>query len=145
MKHIHWCNWEHHRRHRRHGGRIPILVVGHTAYALEFNRRLKLSATNNVGGKPLSLAIAFRDQHGNSMPTAPTPDSPPTWTNTTPADETLTVSTDGLSCQATAVAAGTDEIDLTVIVGGKTFSASLAVTVTPEVPVLTSVEIVPAA
>lgn len=104
-----------------------------------------MAAVNTVGGAPLALAIAFLDQHGNPMSTAPTPDSPPTWTNTTPADETLSVAADGLTCQATAVAAGTDEIDLTVVVGGKSFAASLAVTVAAEPQVLTSVEIVPAA
>lgn len=101
-----------------------------------------MAATNTVGAAaPLGLAIGFLDQHGNPMQVNPTPDSPPTWTNTVPADETLAVSADGLTCAATAVAAGADEIDTSVIVGGKTFGASIAVTVVAQPQVLTSVVI----
>ena len=101
-----------------------------------------MAATNTIGAAaPLALAIGFLDQHGNPMTVAPTPDSPPTWTNTVPADETLVASADGLTCAATAVAAGADEIDVSVTVGGVAFKAALAVTVVAQPQVLTSVEI----
>lgn len=103
-----------------------------------------MATVNTVGGPPLSLAIAFLDQNGQPMATTPKPDSPPAWSNTTPASETLAASADGLTCTDTAVAAGTDTVNLSVVVGGKTFSASLNVTVSPAPQVLTSVEIVPA-
>jgi uncharacterized protein YjdB len=75
------------------------------------------------------------------MAVTPTPDSPPTWTNTNPSAETVAAATDGLTASATAVAAGTDTITMTAIVGGTSFSASIDVTVT-EAQRLTSVQIV---
>lgn len=96
-------------------------------------------------GQTAPLSIAFLDQSGNPMATTPTPDSPPSWTNTSPTIETLTVADGGLTATLTALAAGDDEVSLTVVVGGQTFTASVAVTVTAEAPpaqVLTSVGIV---
>src|SRR5690242_3219120 len=140
MKHkFHWHSHEHYRRHR-HGH--PVLIVGNRLYTLEPNRRLHVAATNTIGAAaPLALAIGFLDQNGHPMLATPTPDAPPTWTNTVPADETLAVSADGLTCAATAVAAGADEIDVSVTVGGVAFKAALAVTVAAQPQVLTSVEI----
>jgi hypothetical protein len=139
-----WHSWHDHFYHQ-HRPAHPVLVVGHIAYALEPNRRIRLMATiNTVGSAPLNLTIAFLDQHGQPMQAAPKPDAVPTWTNTTPADETIAPSADGLSCTATAVAPGLDEIDVSVVVGGVTFKAALPVGVAPAAQVLTSVEIVPA-
>lgn len=102
-----------------------------------------MAAINTVGAAtPLGLAIAFFDQHGNPMATAPTPDSPPTWSNTNPASETLTVAADGLTASATAVAAGVDTVTMTAIVGGNSFSANIDVTVSALVQVVTSAQIV---
>lgn len=92
-------------------------------------------------GHGLDLSIIYLDQNGNPMLTTPTPDGPPTWTQTTPATETLVVAPDGLTAQATSVAVGTDSISLNVSVGGSTFSASLLVNVTTAPQVLTSVAI----
>ncbi len=92
-------------------------------------------------GHTIELAIAYLDQNGNPMLTTPTPDAPPTWTNTTPATETLKVAPDGLSAEADPVAAGTDVVNLSLVVGGATFSASLSVEVDPAPQVLTSVNI----
>lgn len=99
-------------------------------------------ATTFTVGQSLPLSLAFLDQNGAPMAPPPTPDIPPVWSNTTAATETLTVADDGLSAIATAVAAGTDVINVSVTSGGVVFSASLAVTVMAAPQVLTSVEIV---
>lgn len=101
-----------------------------------------MAATNAVGAAvPLGLAIAWLDQHGNPMAVTPTPDSTPTWTNSNPAAETVAAAADGLTAAATAVAAGTDTITPVAIVGGTSYSANIAVTVT-EVQKLTSIQVV---
>lgn len=100
-------------------------------------------ATTYTVGQTLPLSLSFLDQNGNPIgPPPPTPDSPPSWSNTTPATETVTASPDGLTASALALAAGTDTINVTVVVGGQTFNAALAVTVMAQALVLTSVEIV---
>lgn len=99
-----------------------------------------MATTLSVGHK-LNMSIGFFDQHGNPMLTAPTPDTPPAWSNTTPATESIAPSADGLTCVGTPVAAGSDTVNLIVTVGGNNFSASLDVTVTAEAQVLTSVAI----
>lgn len=102
-------------------------------------------ATTDTVGQTLPLSIQYLDQHGQPMQTVPTPDAPPSWSNTTPATETLTVAADGLTATALAVAAGTDTINLSLAVGGQTFTASLAVTVAAQPQVLTSIEVVASA
>jgi len=92
-------------------------------------------------GHQLALSILFLDQRGNPMLTAPTPDAAPSWSNSTPATETLAAAADGLSAVATTVAPGTDTVSLSVVVGGVTFSATLGVEVDAEPQVLTSVGI----
>lgn len=93
-------------------------------------------------GHTLALSISYLDQNGNPMLTTPAPDAAPTWSNTTPATETLTASADGLTASAVALAAGTDSIALSLAVGGVTFQAALAVEVDAVPQVLTSVAIV---
>lgn len=90
-------------------------------------------------GHTTALAVIYLDQHGNPMLVNPTADSI-TWSNTTPAAETLVQNADG-TATATAVAPGVDEIDLAVVVAGLTFNATLAVEVDAEPQVLTSVSI----
>lgn len=85
--------------------------------------------------------VVFLDASGNPMLTAPKVDSPPVWTNTTPATETLVVAPDGLTAEGTTLAVGTDSIGVTVVVGGASFTASVAVTVDALPQVLTSVAI----
>lgn len=99
-------------------------------------------ATTLMVGQKLPLSIAFLDQNG--LPIVVTPDSPPVWGGTVAADN-LAVAPDGLTATLSAVDTGDDVLTLTVIAGGKTFSASLDVTITPAVvvPVLTTVQIVP--
>lgn len=92
-------------------------------------------------GHTLGLALAFLDQNGNPMLVAPVPDAAPTWTDTTPATETLAVDASGLTATGTPLVPGTDTINVSVTVGGTVFSASLDVNVTEAPQVLTSVVI----
>jgi hypothetical protein len=87
------------------------------------------------------MSIVYLDQNGNSMLTTPRADAAPTWSNTTPATETLKPSADGLTCEADAVAAGSDVVSLSISVGGAAFAASLSVTVEAAPQILTSVQI----
>lgn len=94
-------------------------------------------------GHKLNMAIAFTDQNGNPMLTAPTLDSPPSWSDSNAATETLTPAADGLSCVGTPVAPGTDVVSLVVVAGGVSFSATLTVTVDAAPQILTAIAIVP--
>ena len=100
-----------------------------------------MALTMNIG-QSVALSIAYLDQNGQPMTVQPTPDAPPTWTAGDPAVDTLTVAADGNSATDLALAAGADTLTLSVTVGGKTFGATLALTVVPPPQVLTSVEIV---
>lgn len=150
---FHYKNWnwhKHHRSHRhprsRHHARVVLVVLVDGVEVLFAviapGRKERLMTTVTVGHS-IALAIAFLDANGNPMLTTPTPDSPPVWSNTTPATETLVAAADGLSAVATSVAPGTDAISLTVPVGGASFAASLSVEVDAAPQVLTSVQIVP--
>ena len=98
--------------------------------------------TVNVGHS-VDDTIVYLDQNGNPMLVAPTPDAPPVWTNTpsTPAVDTFTVAADGSSAVLAATAVGADTVNLTVTVGGKTYTATQAVTIAAAPQVLTSVSI----
>ena len=93
-------------------------------------------------GQSLPLSIQFLDQNGHEMAVTPTPDAPPAWTNGNPAVDTLTVSADGLSASDLGVSAGADTIGVSLSVGGVSFAASDAVTVTAAPQTLTSIAIV---
>lgn len=94
-------------------------------------------------GHTVSFSILYLDASGNPMLVTPTPDSPPVWANApSPAGATtFTVGPGGLTASDVAVAAGTDTISLTVVVGGVTFTATDGVTVSPAPQVLTSIAI----
>ena len=92
-------------------------------------------------GHKLNMSLSFLDQNGNPMLVDPTPDSPPTWTDSTSATETLSAASNGLSCVATPIAVGTDVVTVDVVVGGVTLAATLDVTVSAEPQVLTSIVI----
>lgn len=100
-------------------------------------------ATTLAVGHKLELAIMFLDQNGNPMLTTPTPDTAPTWANTTPATEVLTPAASGLTAEGIPAAPGSDTVTLNVTVGGVAFTATLDVTVTASPQVLTSVGIAP--
>jgi hypothetical protein len=113
----------HHHRHHHHQGTIYMgtvtLTVGHTA----------------------AFSLVFLDQNGNPMLTTPTPDAPPTWTDTTPATGTLTVAPSGLTASEVALAAGGDTVSVDLTVAGVDFKASIDVVVQAAPQVLTSVQI----
>jgi hypothetical protein len=134
------------RRHRRR----PVVVLRirdlndpfaeEISVILKPNREENLMTTLSVGHK-LQLAILYLDQNGNPMVTTPVADAPPSWTNSTPTTETLVVAGDGQTAVATAVAPGSDTINLSLDVGGVAFSATLAVTVQAAPQVLSSIAI----
>ncbi len=92
-------------------------------------------------GHTASLSISYFDANGNPMLTTPTPDAAPVWSNGDATIDTLTASADGLTAQDVAIAAGSDTVSVSVVVGGVTFSATLAVVVQAPPQVLTSVAI----
>jgi hypothetical protein len=118
------------------------LFVDDVGCILEPNERTLLMQTVNVGHK-INMTIAYFDQIGNPMLTTPVPSSPPAWSNTNAAAETLVPAADGNSCVATAIAPGSDTVNLSLMVGGQTFAASLAVEVQAAPQTLTSIQIVP--
>lgn len=142
----HWPIWpppwvKRHIRHP-HGHHVcPVLTIGDLAIDLLPQETIHMATTLTLG-QTVPLSISYLDQNGQPMTTAPTPDAPPVWANGDPTVDTLTVAPDGNSATDLAVAAGADTITVNLSVGGKSFSASLAVTVIPPPQVLTSVEIV---
>lgn len=90
-----------------------------------------------------NMSIIFKDTNGNPMQVTPTPDAPPLWSGApAPAGAaTLAASANGLTAVETAVAAGTDTVSLSVVVGGRTFTATLPVSITAAAQVLGSVDI----
>ena len=99
-------------------------------------------ATMQNVGQTTPLSIRYLDENGQPMPTDPTPDFPPVWSQTNTAVDLLTPAADGLTASAKGVVAGSDTIKMDVSVGGKSFSATLDMTVNAVAPVPTSVEIV---
>jgi hypothetical protein len=100
-----------------------------------------MAVVYNVG-QQLPMALQAFDQFGKPMPMPPL-DGVPSWTNTTPAVETLAPSSDGMSANATAITAGGDTVSCQLSSGGVSFSASINVTVQAVPSVLTSIEIEP--
>ena len=98
--------------------------------------------TDVTVGHTVVDTIVYLDQNGNPMLTTPTPDSPPTWANlAAPTIDTMTVSADGSTDTVNAVGAGVDTVTVTVVVGGKSFTASQQLTISPAPQVLTSIAI----
>jgi hypothetical protein len=100
-----------------------------------------MSTVNVNVGHTVSMSLIFLDQNGNPMLTTPAPDSPPVWSDTTPATGTLTAAASGLTAQEVALAVGADEVDVSVIVSGVTFTALVDLNVQAAPQVLTSVGI----
>lgn len=98
------------------------------------------NVTVNVG-HTVSFTLVYLDQNGNPMLVTPVPDAPPVWSDTTPATGTLTVAPSGLTASELALVAGTDVVNVAVIVGGTTFSALVDLTVQAAPQVLTTVQI----
>ena len=121
---------------RRQNGRIIRFAE------LEPNRRIILNPVTVNVGHTVSMSIEYLDTNGNPMLVTPTPDAAPTWTDTTPADATLTVAPGGLTATDLAVAVGSDLVNLSLSVGGVSFAASQGITITAAPQVLGSIEIV---
>lgn len=136
------------RFHVRRRQRPSFLLLVITTNAAEFGvelepfERAQMSTAVNVG-HTVGLKIAFLDTNGNPMLTPVTPDTPPVWSNSSPAVGSLAAAGDGLSATESAIAPGTDVVSLSVTVGGKSFSATLAIDVSAAPQVLGSVQIVP--
>jgi hypothetical protein len=92
-------------------------------------------------GHEIECTIIYLDANGNPMQVAPTPDSSPAWTSTGAPVDSLTVSSDGTVCDVTALAAGADALNLTVTVGGNSYTASLPFTVEAPPQELASISI----
>jgi len=113
-------------------------TVNNQSLVLLPNRKNVMALTKLSIGHNAVFSITFLDQNGNPMLTPTTPDSVPTWSNTTPATETITVAGDGLSAQGTTVAVGTDTVSVVAVVGGVTFNASADIEVDAAPQVVTS-------
>lgn len=96
--------------------------------------------TLNVGHTD-TMVLQQVDTNGNPMLTPVPYDSPPAWSQVTPATDSMAPSADGTQNVVTAVAAGTDTITATAVVGGKSYTASVALTVTPAPQVLGGIKI----
>lgn len=137
--------WEEQRRRERqrhpnrHHFRVLLTVNGVSIF-LQPEETTHMAVKLSLG-HTLSLSLAYTDQHGNPMLTKVDPDGPPQWSDTTPATETLTVAADSMSATGTPLVAGSDTVNVSVVVGGQTFTASLDVTVIPEAQVVSGVAI----
>lgn len=121
--------------------RVHVLLdIEGTCIVLYPDEEVHLTTTLNVGHKA-ALAIVFLDQNGNPMLTPQAADATPSWTHGSDTVDKLVPSADGLTCEVDATAEGSDVIGLSLSVGGKSFSATLNLNVTPEPQVLTSVAI----
>ncbi len=98
------------------------------------------NVTVNVGHN-VSFSLLFLDQQGNPMLVTPTPDAPPVWSDTTAATGTLTAAANGLTASEVALAAGTDTVNVSLMVGGVVFPGSIDVTVQAVPQILTSIAI----
>ena len=136
-RHTWWQPW-HHYRHKWH----LVLTVQGVSVFLTPMEKVHMAVTLAIG-HTLGLALTFLDQNGNPMLTTPVPDATPVWSDTTPATETLVADASGLTATGTPVAVGQDTINVSLAVGGVTFTAALDVTVTAAAQVLTSVAIAP--
>lgn len=99
-------------------------------------------ATVNAGHQ-VTATYKILDQNGQPMLTQPALDSPAVWTDTpSPSGATTNVvSADGTTDVVTAVAVGSDTVGLTVVIGGKTFTDSALITITPAPQVASGVQI----
>jgi hypothetical protein len=135
-------NRHHHLHHRRHHHRHVILFVNGVGVVLDEQKENKLMLELTLGhGIAATLTVLDADLNPMLKPVAFA--SPPVWTQTTPATDTMIVSADGLSDNGTTVAVGTDSWTVTATLPGQTtpVTASLAITVDAKEQVPTSIRI----
>lgn len=139
-----------HRHHRHHKEYVLFVVVHRDEHRnliskseilLIPNKEVKMADINATVGHTITYAIGYLDAQGNPMMTAPVPDSPPAWSNSTPATGTLVASADGMTAVETAVAPGSDIVSLSLVVGGVKFGATQGLIVVAPAQVLTSIAI----
>lgn len=94
-------------------------------------------------GKTVNLAIEYLDQNGQPMELLPQR-ATPAWAQLDNTVQDLIASADGESATATGLKAGTDTVQVTVVVGGQTFTATMNAEVVEVVPTqtLTSIAII---
>lgn len=98
--------------------------------------------TDVTVGHQVVDTLVFLDQNGNPMQAPVTPDSPPVWANVADASvDTFTVSADGSTATVVAKSAGVDSVSVSVIVNGKTFTASQQLTLHDAPQVVSAVAI----
>ena len=139
-----WGRFHHSLRWRRHRHHIRvILIVGNVAVEIPADGVIHVATSLNVG-QTVPLSISYLDQNGQPMVPTPTPDSPAAWSQLDPTIQDLIAAQDGNTATATGLKAGSDTLQLTVIVGGQTFVATMDAVVNAVVPAqtLTSVNIV---
>ena len=132
--------------HRRHYHPRVVLFIDGYGHELNPHRRTCFM-TQVTAGHKITYTIAYLDENGRPMITTPTPDGPPSWSNapSAPGIDTLTPSADGSSAVLQTNpgdADSTDTVSMTVLVGGRSFSASDSVAISAAPQVLTSVELV---
>jgi hypothetical protein len=132
----------HHGRRRHHHHRHPEvwLTVGDVSVLLNSTETTHMASTFAMN-QIVNLSIQALDASGNVL-TGVVFDSPPAWTDDAPATATLVASADGTTAVLTPVAPGTLNVGLTAIVGGVSFTAALAETLTAAAPTVASVQIV---
>src|SRR5271165_4473895 len=81
---------------------VALTVNGITVF-LQPQETTLMAVTLSIG-HTLTMSLSFLDQSGNPMLTMPVPDAAPTWTDTTPATETLVAAASGLTCVGTPIA-----------------------------------------
>lgn len=141
--------WRHHRRHHLRPHYVELRVkMFYRGRSRVIERRILIPNGETIMnpvtlsiGHAAALSLVFLDQNGNPMQAAQAPDAPPAWADDTPATATLVVGPGGLTATETAVAAGNDNVSVSLAVGGVQFKASLGIIVSPAPQVLTSVEI----
>ncbi len=122
---------------------MAIIINGDLAVELIPKGTVHMAATQDVG-QTTSFSIAYFDQNGQPMAATPTPDAPPSWSQSDPAVDTLTASADGNTATALGIAAGSETIEVDLAVGGQSFKATIDMVVNAVVPtqILASIGIV---
>lgn len=135
----HFNRWNQRRRSKRY---IVVLVIGSFAVELIKGDRIIMATTIKVG-QTLPMSIEFLDSNGNVVSPPPATDTAPQWSQNDSSVGTLSQSSDGMSAQEIGLAAGNDVISLDLVIGGKTFDATLDLTVEAVASQVASIRIVP--
>lgn len=135
-------NRHHHLRHHKHHHRHVVLFVNGVGTILNQHERTKIMLELSLGHK-VECTLVVLDQNGNPLLTPVAFATPPVWSNTTPATETILPSADGLTCEGTLLVVGTDVINVSATLpgGSAPVQASVAVTVDPAPQVATSIRV----